>query len=309
MRNSNISKVSGKSWKKVKWNWMLYMFLVPCITYIIIFDYLPLYGIQLAFRDFTATKGIWGSPFVLFKHFTRFFESYQFWTLLKNTLSLSLYLLVATFPLPIVLAILINYTTINPMRKFSQTITYAPHLISTVVLVGMLVVFLGQNGLINQFNLLLGLKTVQYVGKESMFQSIYVWSDVWQHTGWGAIIYIAVLSGVDQELHEAAIVDGANKLQRIWHIDIVAILPTAVILLIMNLGSIMNLGFEKVFLMQNDLNLGVSEIISTYVYKIGIQSAQYSYATAIGLFNNAINFILLVLVNRSAKAITGTSLW
>ena len=309
MRNINIFKVSGKSLKNVKWNWMLYLFLVPCITYIIIFDYLPLYGIQLAFRDFTATKGIWGSPFVLFKHFTRFFESYQFWTLLKNTLSLSLYLLVATFPLPIVLAILINYTTIHSMRKFSQTITYAPHLISTVVLVGMLMVFLGQNGLINQFNQMLGLKTVQYVGKETLFQSIYVWSDVWQHTGWGAIIYIAVLSGVDQELHEAAIVDGANKLQRIWHIDIVAILPTAVILLIMNLGSIMNLGFEKVFLMQNDLNLGVSEIISTYVYKIGIQSAQYSYATAIGLFNNAINFILLILVNRSAKAITGTSLW
>jgi putative aldouronate transport system permease protein len=211
--------------------------------------------------------------------------------------------------MPIILALLINYTTFPKLRKIAQTVTYAPFLISTVVMVGMLLAFLDSNGVINQFLGLLGIAPVRFIGNSSMFQSIYVWSDVWQKIGWNSIIYIAVLVGVNQELHEAATVDGANKLQRIWHIDLVTLLPTAVVLLIMNLGSVMNIGFEKVYLMQNNMNLGVSEIISTYVYKVGIQGAQYSYATAIGLFNNIINFILLVIVNRAARIFTGNSLW
>ena len=301
---------SARRWLKIKRNWMLYLFLVPSVAYIIIFNYLPLYGVQLAFKDYSAFQGIWGSAWAGFKHFTRFFESYQFWELIKNTLTLSLYQLIATFPTPIILAILINYATSGKLRKFSQTVTYAPHLISTVVMVGMLMVFLQPQGLINQIGQLFGLTPKLFLGDSKLFQSIYVWSEVWQQTGWSAIIYIAVLTGgVSQELHEAAIVDGANKLQRIWHIDLVSLFPTAVILLIMNLGAVMNIGFEKDFLMQNDLNLNVSEIISTYVYKIGIQSAQYSFATAIGLFNNIINFVLLIIVNRLARVLTDTSLW
>ena len=263
----------------------------------------------MAFKDFSAYEGIWGSPWVGMKHFTRFFESVQFWSLIKNTLILSLYQLIASFPIPIILALMLNYTSLGRIKRFVQTLTYAPHLISTVVIVGMLIAFTSSTGVFNQILGLFGVQPILFMGQSSMFRSIYVWSDVWQNTGWNAIIYIAVLTSVNQELHEAALVDGASILRRIWHIDLVALMPTIMILLIMNLGSVMNLGFEKAFLMQNDMNLETSEIISTYVYKIGIQSAQYSYATAIGLFNNVINFVLLVVVNRGARAVSGTSLW
>ena len=293
----------------MKQNWLLYVLVLPCFLYILIFHYFPLYGIQMAFKDFSAYEGIWGSPWVGMKHFTRFFESVQFWSLIKNTLILSLYQLIASFPIPIVLALMLNYTSLGRIKRFVQTLTYAPHLISTVVIVGMLIAFTSSTGVFNQILGLFGVEPILFMGQSSMFRSIYVWSDVWQNTGWNAIIYIAVLTSVNQELHEAALVDGASILRRIWHIDLVALMPTIMILLIMNLGSVMNLGFEKAFLMQNDMNLETSEIISTYVYKIGIQSAQYSYATAIGLFNNVINFVLLVVVNRGARAVSGTSLW
>ena len=293
----------------MKRNWLLYVFVVPCLLYILIFHYLPLYGIQMAFKDFNAYDGIWGSPWVGFAHFNRFFQSVQFWSLIRNTLALSLYQLVVGFPMPILLALMLNYTSLKRTKRLVQTVTYAPHLISTVVIVGMLIAFTSSSGLFNQLLAIFGKEPILFMGKSSLFRSLYVWSDVWQNTGWSAIIYIAVLTSVNQELHEAAIVDGASILRRIWHIDLVAILPTAIILLIMNLGSVMNLGFEKAFLMQNSMNLDASEIISTYVYKIGIQSTQYSYATAIGLFNNIINFILLISVNRIARSVSGTSLW
>ena len=293
----------------MKQNWLLYVLVLPCFLYILIFHYFPLYGIQMAFKDFSAYEGIWGSPWVGMKHFTRFFESVQFWSLIKNTLILSLYQLIASFPIPIILALMLNYTSLGRIKRFVQTLTYAPHLISTVVIVGMLIAFTSSTGVFNQILGLFGVEPILFMGQSSMFRSIYVWSDVWQNTGWNAIIYIAVLTSVNQELHEAALVDGASILRRIWHIDLVALMPTIMIMLIMNLGSVMNLGFEKAFLMQNDMNLETSEIISTYVYKIGIQSAQYSYATAIGLFNNVINFVLLVVVNRGARAVSGTSLW
>ena len=293
----------------MKQNWLLYVLVLPCVLYILIFHYFPLYGIQMAFKDFSAYEGIWGSPWVGMKHFTRFFESVQFWSLIKNTLILSLYQLIASFPIPIILALMLNYTSLGRIKRFVQTLTYAPHLISTVVIVGMLIAFTSSTGVFNQILGLFGVQPILFMGQSSMFRSIYVWSDVWQNTGWNAIIYIAVLTSVNQELHEAALVDGASILRRIWHIDLVALMPTIMILLIMNLGSVMNLGFEKAFLMQNDMNLETSEIISTYVYKIGIQSAQYSYATAIGLFNNVINFVLLVVGNRGARAVSGTSLW
>lgn len=296
--------------RQVRKNWMLYLFVAPSLIYLIIFNYVPLYGIQLAFKDFSAAQGIWGSKWTGFTHFQRFFESYQFWTLMENTIVLSLYSLCMNFPIPIVLALLLNYSISRKFKKFTQTVTYAPYFISVVVLVGMIQVFFAPDGPINQFLKLFGMQDpILFMGSPEYFRHIFVWSGVWRQAGWGSIIYIATLAGVNPELHEAAIVDGANKLQRILKIDLPSILPTAVIMLIMNVGNIMGLGFEKAYLLQNDINIGVSEIISTYVYKVGIQSAQYSYSTAIGLFNNIINFVLLVTVNRVAKRLSGSSLW
>lgn len=300
-----------KQWGDICKNWLLYLFLFPCLMYVVVFNYIPLYGIQIAFKDFRAVLGIWGSPFAdpWYANFARFFDSYQFTTLLYNTLSLSIYQLLASFPLPIILALLLNYTTMPKLKKLAQTMTFAPHLISVVVIAGMLVVFCGSNGLFNQILHLFGISPIAFLGSSKLYQSVYVWSSVWQHTGYHAIIYVAALTSVSDELHEAAIMDGANKLKRIWHIDLPAIMPTMIILLIMSLGSLMSIGFEKSLLLQNSLNLERSEIISTYVYKIGLQGAQYSYATAIGLFNNIINFILLLTVNRIARNVSGNSLW
>ncbi len=302
-------KLRMKRWNQISKNWLLYLFLVPALIYLIIFDYAPLYGIQIAFKDFRGALGIWGSPWVGFKHFISFFESYQFSTLLFNTITLSLYQLLVTIPMPLILALLLNYTTIPWLKKIAQSSSFAPHLISVVVLCGMLATFSGSNGLFNIIRNLFGLDSFNFLGKEGLFQTIYVLSTAWQRTGYNAVIYIAALSSVSEELHEAATVDGASKIKRVWHIDIPSILPTMVILIIMAVGNLMSVGFEKTFLLQNDLNLGRSEIISTYVYKVGIQSAQYSLATAIGIFNNIINFILLISVNKISNKLSGSSLW
>ena len=264
-----------KKLNKVTRNWVLYLFLLPTLIYLLIFNYWPMYGVQIAFRNFKPTKGIWGSPWVGMKNFDKFFHSYMFKDLLTNTIVLSVYQIVASFAFPILLALLLNYCVSNKLRKVTQMVTYAPHFISTVVLVGMLNVFLSESGIINHLLNLLGLRSVPFLSDAGMFRHIYVWSHIWQRTGYNSVIYIAALAGVNPELHEAAIVDGANKLQRILHIDLPAIMPTAIILLIMSTGNMLSLGFEKVYLMQNDLNLGVSEIISTYVYKIGLLNAQY----------------------------------
>ena len=297
-----------KKLNKVTRNWVLYLFLLPTLIYLLIFNYWPMYGVQIAFRNFKPTKGIWGSPWVGMKNFDKFFHSYMFKDLLTNTIVLSVYQIVASFAFPILLALLLNYCVSNKLRKVTQMVTYAPHFISTVVLVGMLNVFLSESGIINHLLNLLGLRSVPFLSDSGMFRHIYVWSHICQRTGYNSVIYIAALAGVNPELHEAAIVDGANKLQRILHIDLPAIMPTAIILLIMSTGNMLSLGFEKVYLMQNDLNLGVSEIISTYVYKIGLLNAQYSYSTAIGLFNNVINLIVLLTVNKIADKLSGTSL-
>lgn len=299
-----------RTWMLMKRNYFLYLFILPSFLYILIFSYWPMYGIQIAFKDFLPYAGMADSPWVGFKYFKKFFDSIMFWKLLGNTLSLSLYTLIASFPLPIILAFMINYTKNERLKKFTQTITYAPHFISTVVLVGMLSVFLSpRSGFINTIIEAFGGKSVFFMGDTGWFRHVFVWSGVWQGTGWASIIYIAALSGVSPELHEAAIIDGASKLQRIRYIDLPTIMPTITILLILNMGQIMNVGFEKVLLMQNDLNIGVSEIISTYTYKVGLVNAEYSYSTAIGLFNNVINFIILLGVNRGAKKLSGTSLW
>lgn len=291
-------------------NWQLYVLLIPVIAYFVIFEYTPMYGVQIAFKDFIAKKGIWGSPWVGFKHFQRFFDSYFFWTLLKNTLGISLYQLVVGFPVPILLALMINEVRQSKFRKFIQTVTYAPHFLSTVVMVGLIVIFLNPNtGLVNHFLEMFGLKPISFMTEAGWFKTIYVFSGVWQQMGWSSIIYLAALSGIDPQQHEAAKVDGANRLQRIWHVNIPGILPTIVILLILQMGSLMGVGFEKVFLMQNDLNMDSSDVISTYVYRSGILGAQYSFSAAVGLFNSVVNFILLISVNFISRRLNQTSLW
>ena len=244
------------------------------------------------------------------KYFNMFFKSPRFKMLLVNTIVVSAYNLLLGFPAPVILALLLHYTPNIYLKKFAQTVTYAPHFISTVVLVGMLNIFLSpSSGFVNSIIKALGLQPIYFFGEAGWFRHVYVWSDVWQNAGWGSIIYMAALTGVSPELHEAAIIDGATKLQRIWHIDIPTIMSTMIILLIMSLSNIMSVGFEKAYLMQTSLNLTTSEVISTYTYKVGLMQAEYSYSTAIGLFNNVINFTLLIVVNWVARRASGSSLW
>ena len=298
--------------KRIK-HWQLYLFLVIPIVLVFIFNYIPMAGIQLALKKYNMNLGIMGSPWIGFDNFKKFFRNYQFWRLLKNTLTLSLYGMLAGFPIPIMLALLLNSMNNLKYKKFIQTVTYMPHFISTVVMVGLIIqVFnprIGLYGII--YSAVTGNNAPDILGSASAFPHIYVLSGVWQSMGWNSIIYMAALAGVDAELHEAAQMDGASKFQRILHIDLPSILPTAIMLLILNAGSIMNIGFEKAFLMQNNLNLRSSEVISTYVYKMGLESAtgDYGYATAIGLFNSVINLILIVSVNAVSKKVTEQSLW
>lgn len=290
-------------------NWQLYLFLLPVITYFFIFHYIPMYGIQIAFKDYFANLGINGSPWVGFEHFERFFNSYYFWRLLKNTVILNVYMLLL-FPLPIIFALALNELRNGPFKKWTQTLTYAPHFISVVVVVGMLVAFLDPNtGLVNHIARLFGMDPIPFLTSPEWFRHIFVWSGQWQSLGWGTIIYLAALAGVNPELHEAAKVDGATRMQRILRINIPSIMPTIVILFILNIGNFMQIGFEKVLLMQNNLNSGTSDIIQTYVYETGILQGQYSFAAAIGLFESVINIILLITVNQIARKVSDNSLW
>ncbi|PGZ00720.1 sugar ABC transporter permease [Bacillus cereus] len=281
----------------------------PVIAYFIVFHYIPMYGVQIAFKDFIATLGIWDSPWVGMKHFERFFNSYYFWRLIKNTLIIGIYTLAVAFPIPIIIALMLNEVRNSKFKKFVQTIIYAPHFLSTVVVVGMLILFLKPDGLINQIIILVGGKPIAFMSEPSWFKTLYVFSDVWQTMGWSSIIYLSALTAVDYSLHESAMIDGASRLQRIWHINIPTIMPTIIILFILNAGSVMSVGFEKVFLMQNTLNMSTSDVISTFVYRSGIEQAEYSFSAAIGLFNSIINFIMLVMVNFFAKKVNQTSLW
>ncbi|MGO1286377.1 MAG: ABC transporter permease, partial [Brachybacterium sp.] len=253
--------------------------------------------------------GIWGSSWVGFEHFERFFDSYYFWRLLRNTLVLSLYQLLL-FPLPIILALALNEVKNHVFKRFAQTLTYAPHFVSLVVVVGMLFAFMDpRTGLINHVIELIGLEPIQFMQDPGWFRHLYVWSGVWQSLGWSTIIYLAALAGVNPELHQAAQVDGANRLQRIRHVNIPAIMPTVVILLILDFGSFMAVGFEKALLMNNTLNAEASDIIQTFVYETGLLEGQYSYAAAVGLFDSIINIILLVGVNQLARRYSENSLW
>lgn len=298
--------------KRMLRGWQLYiMFLIPLI-YLLLFKYGPMFGAQIAFKDYIVTKGIMGSPWVGFKHFERFFTSYEFTRIIGNTLIISVYGLLAGFPFPILLALMLNYMQNQRFKKTVQLVTYAPYFISTVVMVSMILQFLApRTGIINNLLGLFGIQSTNFMGEAAYFRHIYVWSGVWQTAGYNAVIYLAALAGIDPSLHEAAIVDGASKLQRMWHIDLPGIAPTAVIMLILNTGQILNTGFEKIYLMQNSLNKNVSEVIDTYVYKIGLASAavNFSYPTAIGLFKSVVGLILIVTVNSIAKKLGGQTLW
>jgi putative aldouronate transport system permease protein len=296
-----VNRASIKARRQI--NLELYcLFLLPAVIVTFIFIYIPMWGAQIAFRDYLPTRGIWGSAWVGLSHFKRFIGSYQFFNLMKNTLGISLYQLLAGFPLPVILALMLNQLRNGVFKRFTQTVTYAPHFISVVVLVGLLHVFLNpRNGLVNVLFMLMGREPVYFLGMQQYFWHLYVISGIWQSTGWAAILYLAALAGIDPELYEAAKIDGTTRFQRIRYIDIPGIMPTVVVLFILNTGRLMNVGFEKTFLMQNSLNLGASEVISTYVYKVGLVQGQFGFASAVGLFNGLVNLILLVLVDRIAK--------
>ncbi len=300
-----------KKWKKnLIYNWDLYIFLLPTLIYYAIFHYAPMYGLQIAFKSFKATKGIWGSPWVGLDNFARFFRSAQFWDILSNTVVLSLESLVLGFFPPIILALMLNQVENGKFKKFVQGVTYAPHFISTVVMVSLLFCLLStRNGIINRIIMFFGGEAVPFMRDAEYFRGTYIVSGIWQSMGFSAIIYIAALAGISSELHEAAIIDGASKWQRVIHIDIPGILPTITILLIMRSGSIMSLGFEKVFLMQTSLNLKRSQVISTYVYQVGLVDANFSFSAAVGFFNSIVNFIMIMLVNFISSKISETSLW
>lgn len=290
----------------------LYLFLLLPLVYLIIFQYVPMFGLQIAFKEYSISKGIMGSPWVGFKYFSKFFKDYNFLRILVNTLRISLYSLAVNFFIPIVLALSLNCLRHAKVKKTVQTITYIPHFVSTVVLVGMVNQMfnpiIGLYGNIVQF--FTGMRAADILGVPGAFPHLYVWTGVWQNMGWGSIIYMAALSSSDQELHEAAQIDGASRFQRVIHVDVPTILPTAIIMLILDCGRVMNVGFEKVYLMQNSLNLSYSEVISTYVYKMAFGgNSNFSYSTAVGMFNSVVNFALIMSVNQLSKRLGDTSLW
>ena len=283
--------------------------MLPSVIIFLLFTYYPMYGVIIAFKNFTPADGIFGSEWVGLQNFIQYFNSYQFVLTIRNTIVISLYTILVTFPLPIALALMCNQIRAKKFKKFFQVSTYLPHFISTVVMCGMLILFLSPStGIISKLVGLFGFQLPNLMGSAAAFPHIYVWSEAWQHVGWDSILYIATLSSVDPSLYEAATMDGAGKWKKMLHVDVPALMPTVTIMLILRMGSVMSVGFEKVYLLQNTLNSSTSEIISTYVYKMGLISNQYSLSSAIGLFNNVINLALLLLVNAISKKISDTSL-
>lgn len=287
----------------------VYLMLVPLIVWYLLFCYWPLFGNIIALKDFKPNKGIFGSPWAGLKHFNSFFSSYYFLRLLRNTLLISLYGIVFAFPAPIVLALMINEVKSPRYKKSIQTITYMPYFISMIVICGMLMDFLKRDGVITSFLTLFGLPNDNYLMKPEAFRTIYVVSDIWQHCGWSSIIYLAALSGIDQELYEASRIDGANRLKQTLHVTLPGLLPTIIILFIMRIGAVLNVGYEKIILLYNAANAETSEVISSFVYRRGILEANYSYSTAVDFFNALISFALVIFSNRIIKRKTEYGLW
>lgn len=313
MSEHTLSPHAGASLKKwfgrLHKNRQLYVLILPAIISVFIFHYIPIYGVQVAFKDFRASMEIWGSPWVGLKHFARFFEMPFFGMMIRNTLSISLYSL-ATFPCAVIVALLLNELRNERFKKVVQMVSYAPHFVSTVVVCSMVLIFFDKNrGLANNVFALLGRERISFIETPKYFSSLYVWSGVWSSVGWNTIIYLAALSSISPEMIEAARIDGASQWKILWHINVPSILPTIVTLLILNTGSILSVGFEKIYLLQNPLNLDASRVISTYVYEVGMGSGQFSYSTAIGLFNNVVNVVCIVLVNQISRTVTHISMW
>ncbi len=303
----------ARAWKRsLRKYWQLYLLLIPVVAYYVLFKYSPMAGVQIAFRNFKFSKGIWASKWIGLEHFERFFSSSQSWTLISNTLTLSVLSLLVCFPLPIMLALLVNELKSARTKKLLQTITYAPHFVSTIVVVGMLMSMCSPStGIVNALLVRLNLAEdgLYLMGSARYFRLMYIISAVWKDTGWNAIIFISALSAIDPTMYEAARVDGASRFKQLLHVTLPGILPTIIIMLILESGKVMSIGFEKVYAMQTDLNVSVSEVISTYTYKIGLERFEYDYATAIGLFNSVINFLMLLIVNGVSKRVSETSLW
>lgn len=309
LKRGEIKKVKVKRYFRK--NWQLWIMLLPAMLYILIFCYVPMYGIQLAFRDYDFTKGITGGAWAGLKYFKQYFDSPMFWVTLKNTFVIAFASIVVGFPIPIILAMVINQLKNRKWKRTVQTTVYIPYFISVVVMVSILRIMLADGtGVVDGFLKSLHLvgENVNLMGSEKAFMPVYVLSGVWQTMGWNSIIFIAALSSVDTQLYDACKMDGANRWQTMIHVDLPAILPTIMIILILNMGNILNVGFDKVFLMQNSLNLGASQVISTYVYTVGIKSTQFSFGAAVGLFNTLINFVFLVVTNHLSKRVTGTGL-
>ena len=294
-----LQKNEKSTWSIIKTNYQIYLLLIPAVLFFAIFCYGPMYGVIIAFKDYNTGLGIMASPWVGLKHFKRFIDMPVFWNVLENTLVLSLYHLAVNFPIPIIV-----------FKKTLQTVIYAPHFISTVIICSMITLFLSPSaGFVNKIIEAFGGEAVNFMSNPDYFKHIYVWSNTWQHTGWSSIIYVAALSSVDASLHESASIDGASRLQRIWHINLPSLRPTIVIQLILCCGSILVSDFEKVLILQKPAIMEAADVLSTYVYRIGIQQAQFSLSTAIGLFNSVFNFIFLIATNFACKKIGDTSLW
>lgn len=314
---SNLNKMKNKKPLSLRFskymnkNWQLWIMLLPAIVYIFIFCYVPIYGVQIAFREYDFSRGFTGGDWVGLKYFKQYFESPMFYTTLKNTFTIAFTSIVVGFPAPIILAMIVNQIRNKKWKKVLQTTVYIPYFISVVVLVSMInIMFANDSGVLS--NLLKGIglvaKETNILGKQSNFVPLYVLTGVWQSMGWNSIIFIAALSSVDTQLYDACRIDGANRWQTMIHIDLPALIPTIMILLIMNMGNILNVAFDKIFLMQNSLNMGASQVISTYVYTVGIKSSQFSFGAAVGLFNTVVNFVFLLITNGISKKATGTGL-
>jgi putative aldouronate transport system permease protein len=310
MKNGLLSS-RGRYWRSIFRNWQLYVFILPAFLYVIVFNYFPMYGILMAFKDYNMRLGITASPWAdpLYKNFAKFFDGRMFFDVLVNTVTISAYAIVAGFPFPILLALMLNELKNKRFMKIVQNVTYAPYFISTVVIVGMIKLFFTGSGIINQLITSVGASPIMFLNQAGYFQHLYIWTGIWQSVGYNSIIYFASLSGVSPELHEAAVMDGASQLRRIWHINLPHIRPTIVIMLILSAAGIMNVGFEKIFLMQNSLNMTKSNVISTYVYIVGVTQRNFSLGSAVGLFNNVINLSMLLLVNWIANKVGDTSLF
>lgn len=295
-----------KQWSKYKY---IYIMLIPVLLYYIVFCYIPMYGVTIAFKNFIPSKGILRSPWVGFQHFKSFFESYYFWRLIKNTLGINIYSLVVGFPAPIILALLLNEVRNAHYKRIVQTVSYLPHFVSIVIISGMILQFTSRNGLINQILSLFGLEKIPFMLRPEWFWTVYVFSGIWQNAGWNSIIYLAALSNIPTEIYEASEIDGANRWRQAIYITIPGISPTIIILLILNIGSLMSVGFEKIILLYNPSIYETADVISSFVYRKGIIEADFSYSAAVGLFNSIINFMLLISSNYMSRKISETSLW